>query len=226
MTTSLPSLPEVQSRTEAVTKVIRGAILSQQMRPGETLVERRIAEDLGVSKTPVREALIALQQSGLVTVGGSRRLVVVTLTTEDVAQIYEMRIQLETWAFRHAQFDDATLAQAEGALERAQEAWKSGNKIEQVLANREFHRALYATCQNQYVIRSLDQLQDMTALAIATVLWKERATDPIAEHEEHQNILRAASEGDLSGGARLLGEHIYRSIEGKTPVTIRFESAP
>lgn len=226
MTNPLPSLPEVQSRTEVVTRVIREAILSQRMRSGETLVERRIADDLGVSKTPVREALIALQQSGLVTTGANRRLAVVSLNAEDVAQIYEMRIQLEAWAFRHAKFDEATLARAEGALERAQQAWKSDNEIDQVLANREFHRALYSTCQNQFIIRALDRLQDMTALAITTVLWAERAADPIVEHEEHREILRAASEGDLDRGAKLLSEHIYRSVEGKTSVAIRLENTP
>jgi len=225
MSSELPSLPLVQSRTEVVTGVIREAILSQRMRPGETLVERRIAEDLGVSKTPVREALIILQQTGLVTVGSNRRLTVASLTTDDVTHIYEMRALLEVWALRHAELDEETVGQAEEALENARKAWESDNQPEQVLSNRAFHRTLYSTCGNSYVVRSLDALQDMTALAITTVLWEKGPGDAITEHEQHQHILRTAANGDLEKAAVLLGEHICSSIAGKTASEIRFQAS-
>ena len=217
----LSPLPEVQSRTEVVAKVVREAILSQQMRPGDTLVERRIAEDLGVSKTPVREALITLQQSGLVTVGSNRRLAVASLTLDDVVFIYEKRVLLEAWALRQAELDEATVKQARQALDDAREARQEGRQTEEILANRRFHRTLYATCGNPYIIRSLDELQDLTALAVATVLWEQSSGGPKVEHEQHGEILDAAAAGDLEQAATLLTDHIRLSVVGKVDSEVR-----
>lgn len=221
MSSLLNPLPELRSRSEVVAGAIREAILSQRMGPGDTLVERRIAEDLGVSKTPVREALITLQQSGLVTVSPNRRLAVTSLTPDDVVQIYEQRLVLEEWALRNANIDAETIGRAEAALDDAQAAHQEGKVIEEVLANRAFHRALYETCANPYVVRSLDELQDMTALAITTVLWKEVPGDAGLEHEQHRSILEAAVRQDLDEASRLLKEHIRQSVVGKVNAELR-----
>jgi len=204
-----------------VAEVVRQAILSQRMRPGDTLVERRIAEELGVSKTPVREALIVLQQSGLVTVGSNRRLSVTSLTLDDVVLIYEERVLLEAWALRNAELNKTIIARADQALKEAQQASKEGKRTEEVLANRRFHRTLYSTCHNSYIIRSLDALQDLTSLAVATVLWKESSEDPKLEHEEHGEILEAAALGDLPHAASLIADHIRLSVVGKVENEVR-----
>nr|WP_272902427.1 GntR family transcriptional regulator [Brevibacterium daeguense] len=209
--TILDPLPKVQSRSEVVAAAIREAILSQRMRPGDTLVERRIAEDLGVSKTPVREALIMLQQSGLVTSAANRRMTVASLTFEDVVHIYEERALLEPWAVRKADLTEDSVRLAEEALDRATRARAEDNGAEAALANRAFHRALYASCSNPLIVRSLDGLQDLTALATATVVWQNWGSADL-EHDEHREILRTALSGNQDEAGSLLEAHIRRSI--------------
>lgn len=210
MSTALVPLPESQSRSEVVASTIKGAILSRKIRPGDTLVERRIADELRVSKTPVREALIMLQQSGLVRTLPNRRLAVASLSLEDVMHIYQERALLEPWAVQHARPDDRTVQRAEIALSRASAARNEGNEAEAVLANRDFHRAVYSTCANPFIIRSLDELQDLTALAVATVVWKEWGNAEL-EAEEHRRILQAVAAGNLNEAGVLMGKHIRTS---------------
>ena len=100
---ALPPLPRSTTTSDLVVDSIRDAILSGRLAPGETLVERRLAELLGVSKTPVREALIALAVSGLVTVTPNRGAVVRAVDVEDVRKAYEVRLLLEPWAVAKAE---------------------------------------------------------------------------------------------------------------------------
>jgi DNA-binding GntR family transcriptional regulator len=90
------------TRTDLVTDSIRAAILSGRIRQGETLVERRLAEQLGVSKTPVREALIGLAATGLVIISPNRGVTVRVVGPDDLRKAYEIRLLLEPWAIGRA----------------------------------------------------------------------------------------------------------------------------
>jgi|SRR5215469_7776800 len=97
-TGSVPTLaPVVRATTTAdlVVASIRDAILAGRLQPAETLVERRLAEQLGVCKTSVREALIALSAAGLVTGSPNRGSVVREPDAEDIRQAYELRGLIE-----------------------------------------------------------------------------------------------------------------------------------
>lgn len=204
---TLSPLPEVQSRTEAVAAILRRSIISGDLRPGDTLVDRRIAEDLGVSKTPVREALLLLQHTGLVTSSTTRRLSVASLSEADVRHIYQERSLLEPWALRHTVIGDAAVESARSALDRATRERRAGNGAAAALANRDFHRALYSHCPNPYIVKSLDGLQDLTALATASVIWEAQDRAEI-DHVGHEEIFEAAVGGCLDEAARLLKTHI------------------
>src|SRR5690606_2013293 len=101
-TSTLTPLTQPASRSDQVAGSIRLAILEGRIKPGDTLVERRLADQLGVSKTPVREALIGLVSSGLVTLSPNRGVSVRRLALGDLRQIYQMRVLLEPWAVRRS----------------------------------------------------------------------------------------------------------------------------
>ena len=94
----LSPLSPVSSRADLVAESIRSAILAGRIRPGDTLVERRLAAELGVSKTPVREALIMLAAGGLVVLTPTRGTSVRVLDADDLRKIQEVRLLLEPWA--------------------------------------------------------------------------------------------------------------------------------
>lgn len=198
---------------------VRDAILSGELGPGETLVERRLSELLGVSKTPVREALIGLAHTGLVTVAPNRGITVRRLTVRDLRQVYEVRILLEPWAVRattragvpaRSAITEATL-EAQEALTEAAGLLDSRDHSRLSMVNRRFHRALYSRCGNDLVIAQLDGLQDLTALGVVNLLW-DRWPTWREEFVEHAEILAAVSAGDEAKAERLLRGHIKQCV--------------
>ena len=94
--------PDVRSIEEVVTTALRDAILSGELRPGERLLQEQLADQLRVSRIPLRDALRRLEAEGLVRIGPRRGAEVATLTRADVLEIYEIRIALEPDLMRRA----------------------------------------------------------------------------------------------------------------------------
>ncbi len=220
-TDAIPALMNSATTSNRVTSAVREAIMSGKLRPGETLIERQLAQMLGVSKTPVREALIALASSGLVVSSPNRGVTVRELSKIDIKQIYEVRLLLEPWAV-------ARTTQNRSA-ERIQRLRAELNKSKAILAhethigldstrsgtlsltNRAFHRELYLGCGNDLVVRRLDELQDLTALSTLSVLWKQWPTWH-AELEEHSLIFEMVQAEDHESAQRYVSEHIQNSV--------------
>lgn len=200
------------TRSDLVAEAIRAAILSGDLRQGDTLVERRLATQLGVSKTPVREALIALASTGLVVLTPSRGTAVRQLDAEDLRKVQEVRLLLEPWAVGATAGGDHAepVAKAAQALERARRLLDATDHTELSLANREFHHALYAGCGNEFVVSTLDGVRDLAALAAVSLLWARQRTW-VEEFAEHERILDAVRRGDAEAAERLTRRHIELS---------------
>ena len=216
------------SRTEAVLDAIKRAILAGELRPGQSLVETELAQLLGVSKTPVREALKTLAGAGLVTMSAYRGATVRAIDPASAAAIYDLRLLLEPEAVRRAvgrgaaeaspvqaswASADAALAASDAATDQAQRS----------LANREFHRALYLACGNSLLVKTLDDLRDQTAL-VSALSW-EQAPSWQQEAAEHQAILAAARRGAATEAAALLRAHIAGFADRHFPAPARAATA-
>jgi DNA-binding GntR family transcriptional regulator len=211
---SLAPLSDKSLRTELVAEAIRRAILAGQFRPGERLVERDLAAQLHVSKTPVREALKALARSGLVTTHAYRGTEVRAVTRELVEQIYQLRALLEPEAVRQAvpRHTDASLDEMREALAAAAPAGERGDLVELTLANRRFHELLYGPCANTLLRSLLDDLRDQVAL-ISVAGWRQRHTWS-TEANEHRGILEAVERRDADLAAERMHAHIENSLAG------------
>ncbi|WP_142053030.1 GntR family transcriptional regulator [Pseudonocardia kunmingensis] len=221
----LPPLGRSTTRSDLVAASIKSAILSGRLQPDEVLVERRLAEQLGVSKTPVREALIALTSSGLLTPTRNRGIAVRRLRAEDVQRIYEMRMLVEPWAAAQvAGGDRFDAAEARRALEDAARFLEADDHGGLSMANRRFHRCLYSTCPNELAVRTLDDLQDLTALGTVSLLWEQWPTWR-DEAQEHHEILAAVEGGQADATERLVRGHIQRSITRLSRLRARAEAA-
>jgi DNA-binding GntR family transcriptional regulator len=200
------------SRTVAVLEAIKHAILTGELRPGQALVETDLAEVLGVSKTPVREALKTLAGAGLVTMNPYKGAAVRVVDDELARHVYDARLLLEPEALARAVTRGHDWRPARAALTRADHA---ADQAERSLANRDFHRELYAGCGNPLLIKMLDDLRDQTAL-VSVAAWRHEpdwlleGTTPSWEHEaaEHRTVLRAAEDGGAEHAAALLRGHI------------------
>lgn len=201
--TTPPAPTALPSRTEHALATIKEGILSGRLAAGQPLVEADLAQELAMSKTPVREALKTLEMSGLVVVRPYVGVRVRELTQADAVAIYETRLLLEPEATRRSVQRGMDTAGARAALERAAEVTEPAQRS---LANRAFHAALWGAADNTILIGMLEGLRDQTALAAVTTWAKEPSWRD--EAREHEQILAAAEAGDADLAADLTRRHI------------------
>ncbi len=208
---SLMTVGAATSRTDLVVQEIRRAILDGSLRPGEPLSERELATRLGVSKTPVRDALRLLHTTGLVEITSFQQVLVRRIDLTLVAELFGARSVLEPSAvgLATAARGASRLPEAREALEHAADANSTGDLASLSLCNRQFHRSLYAACGNRFLIDELDRLQDLTALS-ATLGWRRKSTSG-AEADQHLAILDAFEGGDRRTAERLSRRHVQQA---------------
>ncbi|MHA6628831.1 GntR family transcriptional regulator [Pseudonocardia sichuanensis] len=200
-----------KSRIDHVLEQIRSGILTQRLAPGRPLVEAELARELGVSKTPVREALKMLSLSGLVTFTPYKGASVRTVDEHLARSVYEVRILLEPEGLKRAVEAKSAFDRAAAVLGEAREAGVAGDRARLSLLNRTFHGLLYADCGNPVLIDILENLRDRAAL-ISIVGWEKSPTWE-EEWREHRKILGAALEGDAERAALLLRDHVQGFLD-------------
>lgn len=222
MTDLLPTIDEAvlrtRSRAEFVYDTLRDAISDGRIAAGERVREEEIARNLGVSRTPVREALQRLQQRGLLVVGGGRGLVVAHLSQQQIIELYAMRQILEGSAARFAA-THATPAEV-ALLYQLQEELKfaQNDALLHSNLNRQFHHAIYEAAHNRYLIQTLDSLLDSFALLRNTTFrLPHRQRD---SHEERRRIIAAIEQRNPDLAEKEAREHILQAER------TRFEDAP
>ncbi|MFE4057317.1 GntR family transcriptional regulator [Streptomyces sp. NPDC059096] len=211
----LEHVDPLANRTEQAASVIRRAILTGRLRPGQPLVESDIAAVLGMSKTPIREALKTLVGSGLVVLSPYRGASVRAMDTAAATAVYDMRLLLEPEGVRRSVRNGGDLGPARRSLDLATAAGAAGDTAEMSLHNRDFHRALYMACGNPILIRTLDDLKDQAALV--TVSGWRSTGGTCDEADEHEGILAAAAVGDANRAGQLLAAHISGFINRVLP---------
>lgn len=213
---SWAALGDAVSRTDLVAGAMRRAILDGSLAPGEQLTERDVASRLGVSKTPVRDALKLLRLTGLVEVSSFQRVRVRRIDRALVTELYQARHLIEPisvgLAIEHRGAREDPVARR--ALADAKAANEAGDMASVSLSNRIFHRELYHDCPNRFLQQELDQLQDLTALS-ATVGWRKSKSSE-REATQHREILDAFEDGDRDRAVRLVALH----VEGATKVLL------
>jgi GntR family transcriptional regulator, rspAB operon transcriptional repressor len=191
---------------------LRDEILSGTLATGAQLVEARIATDLGVSKTPVREALIRLQRDGLVEIEPYRGARVIEPAEADVREILELRILLECHIARDLanRRPRPVLDSLERTIEEGRQALQTGDDARAHAALTEFSDVMAEAGGNRRLGKALDELRSVLLLIANTSLRQPgREARSLAEHEQ---ILAAIRAGDAEGAAAATEAHI-RSIE-------------
>jgi len=204
-------VPMSQRTSEGVARILRTEIFSGQLKPGEPLPERLLAEQLGVSRTPVREALFTLQSEGLVELTPNRGATVRTITSHDIVQIYSLRGVLESYAAREAaqtrtRQDLDALEDAHAKLQRIS---AEGTAPEQALADLHFHTLISEAAGSQLLQTIMNQVLAFTVSYRSNYAYpSDRAAVAITEHRGILDALRAA---DADRAERLMREHVASS---------------
>ncbi len=175
-------------------------------RRGERIPEEEIARSLGVSRTPVREALRRLQERGMLAVGAGRTLVVAELSKQQVLELYAMREILEGSAARFAaqHANEAEIDILHGLLDEL-DKHRDDPRLS-VSLNRRFHRAVCEAAHNRYLIATLDGMHDALALLNSnTFRLPNRRSESDAEH---RRIVRAIERRDPDEAEKAARDHV------------------
>ena len=171
------------------------------LRPGDRLTETEIAARLGISRTPVREAIRALEADGLVDHQPRAGARIRKLNYAEVTELYEMRVVLEGTAARFAARAayDSELAELEEITDEMAAALDDPERLYH--ANRHFHSVLLNAARNRFLIRSVDAVQKtLLILGRSTMEEADRAQSAVAEHRAILAALRA-NDGDAAEAA-------------------------
>lgn len=207
----LPSLTPRPSRTREALDLIRDAILSGALAPGSRHSVGTLAESLGVSRTPVREALIQLSTNGMVRFERNRGVRILATTVQEIHDIFEIRLLLEVPTARKAveRITPERRAELRALVARMEAAASEGQEAELWQADRAFHRQLLSASGNNRLAEYVDSLRDMVLTKGVTTAGKSRSLSEIAA--EHRRILACVEKGDADGAAQQLEEHLTRT---------------
>jgi DNA-binding GntR family transcriptional regulator len=198
-----------RTKTAYALDSLRQAILAGDIRPGERLSVVRLSERLGVSPTPVREAIRQLQAEGFLSHEPHHQVSVADLSAEDAHEIYTLRVLLETMAVRLAapRLGSEMIESLDAMVAKAQAALADGD-IETLRAlNREWHFAIYDASNTRYLCEFIARLW-------VNVRWDAiydvpgRAQRSLAQHRE---ILAALASADGDQASLLMERHITSS---------------
>lgn len=187
---------------EKTYEMIRDMIFTGKLTNGEKIVETRLAEQLGVSRTPLREAIKRLEQEKLI-----RNNQISNPTDQDYQDIFELRILIEKYAIVKAtQFftdDDIKI------IEDLVEIGYTGDSGEVMEANKLFHEKIVNATKNNFMIETFNQMQSIIYLFRKTVLYQKRP----GLIDEHKEIVLAIKDRNGEKAERLIEDHLKADLE-------------
>jgi len=210
--TPLTPLEESPSLDKLAYERIKDAILSFQFLPKQALVEGELAVQLGISKTPVRDALMRLEKEGLVSRVSYKGTFVADINNQDMQNIFMIRIVLEGLATRLAapRMTDDDFSRMEKLILQHEDALRNRHVAKASDINAEFHDAIISRCGNPRLVQMLNNLDDhLKRYRLLSISQGARADKSIPEHRA---ILQALRARDADQAEQAMCEHLQSAM--------------
>lgn len=204
-------LDSYQPLREVVCETLRDAIRKGILKPGERLMEIQLAEELGVSRTPVREAIRKLELEGYVIMMPRRGTYVANLSIRDVNEVFEIRTSLDSLASGLAaeRITDEELERLQRLLVRISEYVETNDMEKIVETDTEFHDLLYQASRNTRLVGIIFNLREqLTRFRTTSMAFPGRLA---ATLEEHRHIVEAIAQGDVKEAQAAAEYHMEKS---------------
>jgi DNA-binding GntR family transcriptional regulator len=206
---------EQRNLSDDVAKVIRKMILNGTFKPGERLNQAQLAEDMNISRGPIREALKLLENEGLIKHETNKGTSVTTLSSKDAYEIYSLRGLLESEAARlaAANITDKDFARLDELLEEFEDAFLAKDLEQEASCDIKFHGMIVQLSNHQRLIRMHQQLDTQVGAMFLTVANKlpSRASMVI---ENHQVLIDTLRTKDFDKIKRVFSEHYLDAVKG------------
>jgi len=205
---SFEAFPAKTSLGQHIFTYLRTSILNGDVVPGSRLVENKVAQALGISRTPVREALHKLEREGLAKQIPQGGYAVTGLTREEIEDIFGIRSLLESYASRVAcaRYKEDHLAALEKKHEEAKRFVTQGRLDDLARVNAEFHDALYSMSGRPKLIEIINNLQSQIQRFRSIILTDEN--NARISMDMHRKLLQALKKRDEDRVEKLMKEHI------------------
>ncbi len=198
---------------EQVHKAILAEIAEGKLRPGERIIQEQIAQELGVSRQPVQQALVLLKNQGVLRDAPGRGLLVAPLDPQFVRQMYEMRSVIEGLAFRKAaeNFTNTAKTRGEQLLAAGREAVRRGSVSDMIAADMAFHTFIYELAGNPLIGPAMEPQWVNAQRVMGSVLLS--ADKPRDIWDEHELLLKLVSSGDGAQAEQAARKHLEEAAD-------------
>ena len=196
---------------------VHGAILSEissgRLQPGTRVIQEQIAQDLGVSRQPVQQALLLLRNQGVLRDAAGRGLIVAPLDADYVRNMYDMRAVIEGLACRKAAEINAQQAAARGPalINDGRKAVLSGSVSQMIAADMAFHQFIYALSENPLIAPVMETHWTYTQRVMGEVLMQGEKPRDI--WNQHEAMLDAIAAGATDQAESIARQHIQQAAD-------------
>jgi DNA-binding GntR family transcriptional regulator len=217
--------PEYHTLEDYAYQTLRRAVVRGELPVGRAITLQELEKQMGVSRTPIRQAIRRLAEGGFVAILPNRSLRVEELRIEDAHELYSIRRLMEGFAIAESirRMSDADRALVLATLDESENSYARDDPWQVLSANRAFHRALYGACGLPRLIAMIDDLVEQceryrwTELAAALDIEESRA--------QHRELARAAVAGEVHTAEEVLREHLELAESDVTETLARRKEA-
>ena len=224
----MPTPPVALTKSAYAYEELRRRILTAEIQHGSVLSQAQMAHDLGVSTTPLREALRRLEAEGLVQLESHRDARVAALTAEEAGNLYVIRENLDPLAAGLAaeSRNQADISAIKDSLRRLVPL-SDANDLAAMTAHREFHRSIYTASHNPLLTGILEGLWDKADRyrQIGLQSQKDSRTDRARVQAEHKEIAAAVIAGDAGAARAAMHRHVVGSL-GRRAIEVLSSTKP
>jgi DNA-binding GntR family transcriptional regulator len=205
----VPDKIEQLSLVELAGTKIKELLFAGVVQPGDPVREEWLSSRLGISRPPVREAIQALVQQGLLERLPRRGVRAISLTEADIREIYSLRSVLDKFALELGipVRDPALLEPLRKAVEKMRTSSRAGDHAANVDANRQFHLSLIALGGNKRLLNTYENLMNQMQLLMSVNLSRESLEHQEIGAQRHEELLTAIESGDLAQALAALSAH-------------------
>ena len=214
-------LPEQRPLWQQISDVLEDHIIHRSIEPGSRLREQELAEQFGVSRGPVREAMLALERAGWVEIRHRRGAYVRTPEPKEVKHVLEVRESLEARAAALAsqRISEPELSELDDIIEEGLRALKAEDLDALVDLNTQLHRKIARSTNNSILCDMLEQLEKR-------IVWVLSAVMPTRGHDswvEHRDLVEALRQNDAGKAAEIMKQHTRSTLAAYLRVAVSSE---
>ncbi len=208
--TDLGKIAQRKSLGQHVFENLKSAIIKGDLSPGDRLIENQLAESLGISRTPVREAIHKLEREGFLRKKPGGGFSVIGLSRDDVIETFGIRSVLESYAARLAaqKHRKQALKPLEKKIDIFQKRLDSSDFESLPDINTEFHDLLYGLSESPRLIKMINDLRDQI-FRFRQIILKDADLAKVS-NQDHKDMLKRIRQGDAEGVEHLVREHLMR----------------